>query len=180
LRTDASTLFEKGLSDRLPEGAVDRAAALIAGEARGHVLRGRVDEWPRPLPDLGPISVSAKRLSALLGVSVDATEAATVLAHLGFALEQDGSTLSVVPPLFRRDVALAEDVVEEVGRMLGYARVPSTLPGRRQALTRTAPPPPPEDAVVDACLGAGFDEAITLSFVSSRTAGRLPGLGGRR
>jgi len=59
LRTDASTLFEKGLSDRLPPVALDRAAALIAELSGGHVLSGTIDEWPRPLPELGPIALSA-------------------------------------------------------------------------------------------------------------------------
>ncbi|TMB92471.1 MAG: phenylalanine--tRNA ligase subunit beta [Chloroflexi bacterium] len=177
LRTDASTLFEKGLSDTLPPQALDRAAGLIAETAQGHVLRETIDEWPQPLPRLGPISVSAGFLSDRLGYAVDATEAATVLAHLGFAVEQDAGTLVVIPPSFRRDVAIAEDVVEEVGRMLGYARVPSTLPGRREPLRGVAPPAPVEESVRDACTGAGFDEAITLSFVSPRAAAALPGLG---
>jgi phenylalanyl-tRNA synthetase beta chain len=102
---------------------------------------------------------------------------ATTLAQLGFAVEQDGARLTVMPPYFRRDVSLPEDLVEEVGRMIGYSRVPSTLPGRRVAVTRTAPPPPLEDAVRDVCIGAGFDEAITFAFVGSLDATTLPGLG---
>ena len=177
LRTDASTLFEKGLSDRLPGVALDRAAALIAELSGGHVLAGTIDQWPRPLPELGPIALTARFAGDLLGVPIDATEIATTLAQLGFAVEQDGATLTVMPPYFRRDVSLPEDLVEEVGRMIGYSRVPSTLPGRRVEVTTTTSPPPVEDAVRDMCLGAGFDEAITLSFVGPLDAGLLPGLG---
>ncbi|MFZ0178533.1 MAG: phenylalanine--tRNA ligase subunit beta [Candidatus Dormiibacterota bacterium] len=177
LRTDASTLFEKGLSDRLPPVALDRAAALIAELSGGHVLGGAIDQWPRPLPELGPIALTAGAAGHLLGIPIDATEIATTLAQLGFAVEQDGATLTVMPPYFRRDVSLPEDLVEEVGRMIGYSRVPSTLPGRRVAVTRTAPPPPLEDAVRDVCIGAGFDEAITFAFVGPLDATTLPGLG---
>jgi len=177
LRTDASTLFEKGLSDALPPTALDRSAALIAGFCGGHVLHGVVEARPRPQPDPAPITVTADFLSGLLGSPVDATEAATVLAHLGFAVEQDGSILAVVPPGFRRDVRIAEDVLEEVARMLGYARVPSTLPGRRHVVAALADPAPVEDPVRDLCVGAGFDEAITLSFTSRRAAAIVPGLG---
>ena len=67
--------------------------------------------------------------------------------------------------------------MEEVGRMIGYARVPSTLPGRRAEVTTTAPAPPVEDGVRETCLGAGFDEAITFSFVGPGDATLLPGLG---
>src|SRR5665811_207868 len=65
----------------------------------------------------------------------------------------------------------------EVGRMIGYSRVPSTLPGRRVEVTTTAAPPPVEDAVRDVCVGAGFDEAITFSFVGPLDSTLLPGLG---
>jgi phenylalanyl-tRNA synthetase beta chain len=177
LRTDASTLFEKGLSDLLPPVALERTAALIAEFSGGHVLRGVIDEWPRPLPELGPIELTAPFTAGLLGIPIDATEMATILAQLGFAVEQDGATLMVVPPYFRRDVAIAPDLVEEVGRMIGYARVPSTLPGRRTEVATTAPARPLEDRIRDVCVGAGFDEAITFSFVGRLDADLLPGLG---
>ncbi len=177
LTTDASTLFARGLSDALPPAAVNRAAALIAEHAGGHVLHDVVEERPRPQPEPAPITVTADFLTALLGCPVDATEAATVLAHLGFAVQQDGAILLVVPPAFRRDVSIPEDVVEEVGRMLGYARIPSTLPGRRQPLRTLATSASTEERVRDVCVGAGFDEAITLSFTSPRAASTIPGLG---
>lgn len=180
VRTDASTLFEKGLSDTLPPLALGRAATLIARLAQGHVLRGVLDDWAGPLPRPRPITVTSQWLSGVLGTSVDASDAATVLARLGFTVEQDGATLLVAPPHFRRDVWLPVDVVEEVGRMIGYARVPSTLPGRRTESAGTAPQPPVEDRVREVCLGAGVDEAITFSFVSQSLPAALRGLGGAR
>ena len=146
LRTDASTLFEKGLSDRLPPVALDRAAALIAELSGGHVLGGFVEQWPRPLPDLGPIDLTA-RFTGEPPRHTDRCDRDRQQRSpgSGFAVEQDGGTLTVMPPYFRRDVSLREDLVEEVGRMIGYSRVPSTLPGRRVAVTTTASPAPIED-----------------------------------
>lgn len=180
VRSDASTLFEKGLSDTLPPLALGRAAALIAELGQGHVLRGVIDEWAGPLAQPQAIAVTSQWLSGVLGATVDASDAATVLARLGFTVEQDGARLRVVPPHFRRDVWLPVDVVEEVGRMVGYARVPSTLPGRRTDSVGAAPPPPLEDRVREVCLGAGFDEAITFSFLSRSQGAALQGLGGTR
>jgi phenylalanyl-tRNA synthetase beta chain len=180
LRTDASALYEKGLSDTLPPIALDRAAALIAELGGGHVLQDSVDVRPRELPPIPPIEVSGATLSRLLGYQVDTTEAATALARLGFGVEQHGDDLTVTAPHFRRDVAIVEDVVEEVGRSLGYERVPSTLPGRRTAVTGFAPQPPREDRVRDVLIGAGFDEAITWSFVSRSLAAALDGFGAGR
>ena len=180
VRTDASTLNEKGLSDTLAPVALDRAAALIADLGAGHVLQDSVDVRARPLEAIQPIDVSGATLSAQLGYHVDATEAATVLARLGFGVEQHGDELTVSVPHFRRDVLIVEDVVEEVGRSIGYDRVPSTLPGRRTAVTTLAAETPLEDRVKDVLVGAGFDEAITWSFVSRSLAAALQGLGAGR
>lgn len=177
VRTDASTLNEKGLSDTLPPLAMNRAAALIAELGGGHVLQDTVDVRARPLPPIPPIQVSGATISRLLGYHVDTTEAATVLARLGFGVEQQGDQLTVTVPHFRRDVLIVEDVVEEVGRSLGYDRVPSTLPGRRSTAIFAAAEAPPEDRVQDVLIGAGYDEAITWSFVSPALARSLEGVG---
>ncbi len=177
VRTDASSLNEKGLSDTLPPLALDRAAALIAELGGGHVLQDTIDVRARELPPIPPIAVSGATISRLLGYQVDTTEAATVLARLGFGVEQQGDDLTVAAPHFRRDVLIVEDVVEEVGRSLGYDRVPSTLPGRRTAAASIAAEMPAEDRVKDVLVGAGYDEAITWSFISPSLADSLRGVG---
>ena len=175
--TDASMRFSRGLSDTLPPLALDRASALIAELGGGRVLRGMVDDHRGALPPIPPIEIPDGALERVLGCPVDSSEAATALARLGFSVEQDGGALRVLPPHFRRDVRILVDVAEEVGRSLGYARVPSTLPGRRRPATELAPHPPVEDRVRDVLVGAGLDEAITYSFTAVAAAARLHGLG---
>jgi phenylalanyl-tRNA synthetase beta chain len=136
-----------------------------------------VDDHRGALPPIPPIAIAEGLLERVLGCPIDPSEAATALARLGFSVEQDGGALRVLPPHFRRDVRIAVDVAEEVGRSLGYARVPSTLPGRRRPATELAPYPPVEDRVRDVLVGAGLDEAITYSFVGPDAAARLQGLG---
>ncbi|GAC1337548.1 MAG: phenylalanine--tRNA ligase subunit beta [Candidatus Dormibacteria bacterium] len=180
-RTEASALYEKGLSDTVPPLALDRAAELIAEISGGHILRGRVDAEGTRQPPIPAIEVAVSRISALLGYDVDTDDAGLMLVRLGFGVEQQGDRLRVSPPHFRRDVLIAEDVVEEVGRGLGYARVPATLPGRRSSLTQLAPALPLDDRVRDLCVGAGFDEAISYSFTAPEQSALLGGLGsGRR
>ncbi len=78
------------------------------------MLRGTVDEHRGALPPIGAIELGEGYLEQVLGCPVDASEAATALARLGFSVEQDGGTLTVTPPHFRRDVRIPVDVVEEV------------------------------------------------------------------
>jgi phenylalanyl-tRNA synthetase beta chain len=144
------------------------------------VLRDVIDEHPAPLPPIPPIHVAAGFLERVLGMPVDASEAATALARLGFAVEQDGGALTVHPPHFRRDVTIPVDVAEEVGRSLGYARVPATLPGRRSQIRALAPAVPLEERVRDVAVGAGFDEAITFAFQSPALAAAITGVGEAR
>jgi phenylalanyl-tRNA synthetase beta chain len=180
LRSDASTLFEKGLSDAVVVSVLDRAAGLIAELGNGHVLQGVVDVWEHPLPTLAPITCSAQALSSILGYDVDPGDATSVLARLGFATELRDELIVTTPPTFRRDVSNVADVAEEVGRVLGYDRVPSTLPGRRVSVKTFAAEPSPDEASRDLMLGAGFDEAITWSFVSPKSIERVRGIGGER
>jgi len=177
LRSDASGRYEKGLSDTLPPLALDRAAALIAELGSGRVLRDTIDEHPRPLPPPEVIEVPAGFVERVLGCPIDASEAATALARLGFAVEQDGGAMRVLPPHFRRDVTIPVDIAEEVGRSLGYGRVPAMIPGRSSPIRALAPATPLEDRVRDVCIGAGFDEAITFAFQSPQLAARIGGVG---
>lgn len=179
-RTEASALFEKGLSDTLPPTALDRAAGLIAELGHGHVLHGVIDAQGQRLPTIAPIDVDTEWVSRLLGIVVDADEAAIALVRLGFEVEHEASWLRVTPPHFRRDVTIREDVAEEIGRCLGYARIAGTLPGRRSPVTAVAEPRPLEDRLRDICTGAGYDEAITYSLSSPRVLERVSGLGGGR
>jgi phenylalanyl-tRNA synthetase beta chain len=180
IRTDASALYDKGLPDDLAPLALGRAAALIASIAGGHVLKDPIDEHPSPLPPLEPIEVTGAWLGGLLGYPVDIHEASTALVHLGFEVEQAGDRLTVQPPYFRRDVRIPEDVAEEVGRGLGYARLPSTLPGHRTEVRQLAAEVPMEDRVRDICVGAGFDEVLPYVFLRPEAARWLPGLGEAR
>jgi phenylalanyl-tRNA synthetase beta chain len=74
----------------------------------------------------------------------------------------------VLPPVWRLDVKLREDVAEEIGRLHGIDRIPATLPGRRHSRWTVQPPGRPEEKLREVLLGAGFDEAVTPALVARR------------
>jgi phenylalanyl-tRNA synthetase beta chain len=164
LRTEASSRFEKGLSPELSLPAVQRAAALVAELAGGTATKS-MDVYPGPLNPI-KIEVEADRIDRVLGVTVELGEAAKILERLGFAVERKDRLLRARPPVFRLDCSIPEDLVEEVGRIYGYDRVPSTLPGARTPVRDLYVRADADETAREVLAGHQLDEAVTSSLVS--------------
>jgi len=164
LRTEASSRFEKGLSPELSRPAIERAAALVAELAGGTATRS-TDVYPGPL-QLTTIEVDADRIDRVLGVSVELGEAASILERLAFTVERKDRRLRAQPPVFRLDCSIPEDLVEEVGRIYGYDRVPSTLPGARTPVRDLYVRADADETAREVLAGHQLDEAVTSSLVS--------------
>ncbi len=165
LRTEASSRFEKGLSPALSLPAVERAAALVTDLAGGTPTRS-TDGYPDPLKPI-TIEVGADRIERVLGVSVELGEAADILQRLRFKVEKTNRVLRAQPPEFRLDCAIPEDLVEEIGRIYGYDRVPSTLPGARTPLRDLYERRDADETAREVLAGRELDEAVTSSMVSA-------------
>jgi phenylalanyl-tRNA synthetase beta chain len=176
LRTEASARFERHLSPALVPVGRERFLHLIGRVAGGKVRPGPVTAGGIPERS-GPIHVSSSRVSKLLGLEVSAGEATAALRRLQFQVEVSGDELAVLPVAVRTDIRLPEDIIEEVGRIVGYDRVPATLPA-----LRTPPSGHPGLARAarlagEICIGAGFTEAVTSSLVSQEQVRAVQGMG---
>jgi phenylalanyl-tRNA synthetase beta chain len=175
LRTEASARFEKGLPAELAQAGARRAASLIAELAQGRVHREWADVYPRPQE---PVRVRLRPalVDEVLGLHVPLEESESILKRLNFHVRalEDGEW-DVLPPVFRLDVSIPADLVEEVGRVYGYDRVPPTLPGRRhQSWTPSVPSLQRQlDAAREVLAGAGFTETWNPALVSGTTLERL-------
>ena len=168
LRTEASARFERVLPPELALAGARRAASLIAEIAGGKVHKDWADVYPRPQE---PVRVNMRPalIDGILGTHVPLEEAEAILKRLNFHVKVRGDgEWDVLPPVFRLDVTIPEDLVEEVGRVYGYDRVPATLPGRRHE--KWTPLSPSIDRRLDdareALAGAGFTETWTPALVS--------------
>ena len=166
LRTEASSRFEKGLSPELSLPAIERAAALVAKLAGGTATKS-TDVYPGPLKPI-TIELDADRIDRVLGVRVELAEAGSILERLGFTVERKDRVLRVRPPVFRLDCSIPEDLVEEVGRIYGYDRVPSTLPGTRTPVRDLYVRADADETAREVLAGHQLDEAVTSSLVSGR------------
>ncbi len=167
MRTEASMRFERGLSPELVPPNIKRATQLIQQVAGGRVAKGIIDVYPG-MADAGAIVLEMTEIPRLLGMEIDRAEVLRVLKALGFECREDSpERLLVRPPYWRSDVRLPADVVEEVARIVGYDRLPTTvLSGRlphRQPDTKFRL----KERVRDILSGTGLQEAITYPLVSA-------------
>jgi len=176
LSSEASIRFERGVD---PEGtvwALRRACALLEELAGAGTARGVVDVYPRPYPPRR-IVLPAGEARRILGIPFTAEELADLLRPLGFACTVEGENVRVEVPSFRMDVALPADLLEEVARMYGYDRIPTTLLRDVLPPQRSNPLLELQEQIRDILVGCGLDEVITYSLTNLGSISRLtPGM----
>jgi phenylalanyl-tRNA synthetase beta chain len=178
LLTDAAYRFERGADIEGLVEASARAAQLMAGLAGGAVARGVIDVYPAPRPR-PRVPLRMARVERVLGVAPPPAEAVKILASLGLAVSgrgHDGADVEVDVPGFRRDIALEDDLVEEIIRVWGYDRIPSAAPAGAIRLVTQPDAFRQEAAVRDALVGAGLTEVMTYTFGDPALAAVLPAL----
>ncbi|MGI8783801.1 MAG: phenylalanine--tRNA ligase subunit beta [Acidobacteriota bacterium] len=173
LKTEASYRFERGADVRATVTAVDRAAELILKVAGGRVAGGLLDVYPRPRPPR-TAPLRRQKLDALVGQFIPDAFVEERLDRLGFHATRGHAASGpaargrgrwkVTIPSWRVDVAIEEDLIEEVARHYGFDKIESRLPawsGRGSYPVGEAR----ERDLLDCLRGAGFYEAVTYSLV---------------
>ncbi|MDO5506673.1 MAG: phenylalanine--tRNA ligase subunit beta [Pseudoxanthomonas suwonensis] len=168
LHTDAGHRFERGVDPELPRVAIEYATRLLlelAGGRPGPVVEAALVEH---LPQPRIIALRRDRLARVLGVGIADGEVERILGALGLMVETGEDGWQVTAPTRRFDLAIEEDLIEEIARIHGYDRVPTTLPG---GATRIAVPSEtrlPADALRAQLVARDYLEAINYAFVDAR------------
>jgi phenylalanyl-tRNA synthetase beta chain len=173
MKSEASSRFDKGLSPELAAFAARRATRLIVELAGGRAAHGILDAYPGKAPETR-IEVRRSRIQQVLGIDPPTSRVRSVLTSLGFGCRwQPPDTYQVRVPYWRTDVRIPDDVVEEVGRIIGYDEIPV-------GLVRGAIPPAPPQALRelreqarDALAAAGMQEVITYSLTTLEAIQRV-------
>lgn len=170
LRTDASIRFEHSLDPNLVEFALNRAALLMQKIAKGKVSKDMLDVYIRE-PSPAQISLDLNYLNSLLGITVAKTKASQILKNLNFKIiKQTKSSLVVEAPTSRPDAVSPEDLIEEVGRIIGYDKIPAAFPAASLIPPKRNDQLFWEDIVKDILTMAGFTETYNYSFISDKEA----------
>lgn len=166
MHTDASHRFERGVDATLPPLAMQRATelllAVVGGEA-GPLIDALAEQQMPPTPQ---VELRHKQVNRLLGIEVERNDIDDILRRLNMQVAEQPTGWRVVPPSYRFDINIEADLIEEIGRLIGYNNIPGSREAshirmesfseRRVSLNRT------RDAMVD----QGYYEAITYSFVA--------------
>jgi phenylalanyl-tRNA synthetase beta chain len=173
LRTEASARFEKQLHPELGMAA-QRLAARLMLDLCGARMVDTVDVYPEPLPPR-TVRLRLPRVEKLVGVHIPHDESRAILERLGFEVsEADAETWEVGVPYWRDgDVQREADVIEEIARVYGLEKVPTTMPARKKAIGRLAPEQALRRRLEDGLRDRGLFEAVGWSFTAPETLTRL-------
>jgi phenylalanyl-tRNA synthetase beta chain len=165
MHTESAHRFERGVDPDLQVRAIERATRLlldICGGQPGPVIEVSASDY---LPESRPIVLRQARLQRVLGMTPGPQEVSDILMRLGMTVTAQGRDWLVQPPRFRFDIRIEADLIEEVGRIHGYNRLPS-IP--LHAALDVLPLPENEQSLEHACdllVSQGYQEAVTYSFV---------------
>ena len=167
MHTDASMRFERGVDPAAQRRAIERATELLHAICGGRSGPLTVAERHGDVPSRPAVSLRRQRLYSLLGLEVPDIRVTELLARLGMRVESREEGWHVTPPSFRFDVTIEEDLVEEVGRMVGYDQIPATPATAAEQLGAATEHSVPADRLADLLVARGYSEAITYSFIDS-------------
>ena len=165
LNTDASHRFERGVDPALQRDAIERVTRLlidIAGGRPGPVVDAKEASH---LPEPSAIRLRAERIERVIGMAIPAADVAGGLQRLGMEVAETEGGWSVTPPARRFDVAIEEDLIEEVVRLKGYDRVPAVEIEGTVRPGSDSESGVPVSRLRRVLVDRGYQEAVTYSFV---------------
>ena len=166
LISESSMRYERGVDDN-PIDVISQAAAALMAEVSGGTVRPGVVDVYEKKTEPTCLTFRVKRFCAMMGADIPREFIIDVLERLGCVVAEgeDADTLAVTAPTFRPDLEREIDLYEEVLRLYGMDRIPSTLPGGRGRVGVRSQAELVQDTVNDALRACGMNETMTYSFV---------------
>lgn len=161
--SDSSYRFERGVDFAMTQTAIDRATQLILEICGGEA--GVVTEVVGQLPVRKPVKLRVERVKRVLGVELGADEISQMMSRLGMSVQQNGDGFSVIPPSYRFDIAIEEDLIEEVARVYGYEQIPPLPPQATMSILPQLEAQRPLAKLRQALVVRDYQETINYAFV---------------
>ncbi|MBP8814042.1 MAG: phenylalanine--tRNA ligase subunit beta [Laribacter sp.] len=166
LTSDASYRYERGVDYALQQDAIERATALILSVCGGEA--GPLTEAVADLPVKPAVVVRVARVNRVLGLALPADDMALILERLGFEFSVVAGGFAVIPPSFRFDIEIEEDLIEEIARVHGYEAIPADRPHGGLAMLPQPEESSPRELLRRALVGRDYQEIVSYAFVDAR------------
>ena len=161
--SDSSYRYERGVDYRLQADAIERAAFLVHSICGGKI--GAVTEALGDLPVANKVNVRTGRINKVLGIEVPVDTVATILTHLGLNPVATADGFEVTAPSFRFDIEQEVDIIEEVGRVYGYDKIPDDYTSGRLHMLKRPENRKTRFSVYNALAARGYREIVSYAFV---------------
>lgn len=168
LHTDSSHRFERGVDPELAKLAIDRSTTLLLDIVGGEVGPKTEVTSDNDLPQPASILLREARIERVLGIRLDETQVTEQLGRLGLTLTRVDNGWQVTVPSFRFDLAIEVDLIEELGRLYGYDKLPKTRPKGTVLTTSITEKATQLERLQSVLIDRGYYEAVTYSFVEPK------------
>ena len=165
LHTDSSMRFERGVDYALQASAMERATELLVEICGGEVAPVVAVESASDLPTPNTVALRRTKLDRLLGHHIADADVVEILERLGMQVATTETGWTATAPTWRFDIAIEQDLIEEVGRIYGYDNIPNQSPAADLKMHDHVEANIPLKRVRNLLVDRGFQEAITYSFV---------------
>jgi phenylalanyl-tRNA synthetase beta chain len=168
LHTDSSHRYERGIDPELQRNAMERATQLlldIVGGEAGPIVEAVSED---DLPKAKTVSLRRQKLDARIGHHIVDEKVNEILSRLGFEINFENDTWTVVVPAYRFDISIEVDLIEEVARIFGYNNIPNVSPKATLTMREKKEKDLPLNRFRTTLVNRGYQEAITYSFVDPK------------
>ena len=162
LNTEAGHRFERGVDFADTVNGVERITQLILEICGGEP--GPVVDQVTALPERKPVKARFARIRKVLGITPTDTEIEAIFQRLGFQPERAEDGVVIVPPSWRHDLEIEEDLIEEVARVIGYDSIPAKPPVGPMNMLGQTETARPLNVLCETLVERGYQEVINLAF----------------
>ncbi len=162
LSTDAGHRFERGVDFADTVAGVERITQLILEICGGDA--GPVVDQITALPERKPVTARFARIRKVLGINPTDADIQAIFERLGFQPKLVDSGVVIVPPSWRHDLEIEEDLIEEIARVIGYDHIPAQPPVGPMAMQAQTETQRPLSALRESLVERGYQEVINLAF----------------
>ena len=163
ISSDSAHRFERGVDFGATRAAMERATGLIIDICGGY--SGSITEIKGELPKRKSIALRKERVQRILGVKLELSKISEILQRLQFDFLVKNTTFNVVPPTYRFDLAIEEDLIEEIARIYGYHNIPAGLPNTNVKILPYVEAVRTSMELRKICVTRDYQEVINYSFV---------------